>query len=215
MNARHSGVTDWGLAHISIPQACTILDAGCGGGRTLCKLAEKVQQGKVYGIDYSEESIATSKGTNARWITTGRVEVLLGSVSQLPFSEGMFDLVTTIETHFWWPNLPADMHQFFRVLKPGGKLVVVAEVYKGANTRMARLCEKYVSRTGMMLLDIDGHRRLFTDASYSDIQISVDSEKGWICAYRDKTPTATRWGHIACFGLSSQPASCWSQPSKM
>ena len=66
MNSRHSEVTDWGLAHISIGQNYTILDVGCGGGRTLSKLAEQTRQGKVYGIDYSEESVAASERTNAR-----------------------------------------------------------------------------------------------------------------------------------------------------
>src|SRR5436309_11142875 len=109
MNSRHSEVTDWGLAHISIGQNYTILDVGCGGGRTLSKLAEQTQQGKVYGIDYSEESVSASKRTNARWIAMGRVEIVHGSVSHLPFSDGMFDLVTAVETHFWWPQ-PAYRH---------------------------------------------------------------------------------------------------------
>src|SRR5215813_350172 len=93
MNTRHSQVTDWGLGHVRIEAHDTILDVGCGGGRTLSKLAEVVTQGKVYGIDYSEESVAASKRTNARWIDTKRIEVRHGSVSQLPFPEGMFDLV--------------------------------------------------------------------------------------------------------------------------
>jgi ubiquinone/menaquinone biosynthesis C-methylase UbiE len=128
MNSRHSKVTDWGLGHVSIEKGYTILDVGCGGGRTLRKLAESATQGKVYGVDYSEESVAASKTTNARWIDMGRVEVRHGSVSQLPFGEGMFDLATAVETHFWWPNLPADMREIFRVLKTGGKLIIIAEV---------------------------------------------------------------------------------------
>jgi len=181
MNSRHSEVTDWGLAHISIGQNYTILDVGCGGGRTLSKLAEQTQQGKVYGIDYSEESVSASKKTNARWIAMGRVEIVHSSVSHLPFSDGMFDLVTAVETHFWWPNLPTGMREILRVLKPGGKLIIIAEVYKGANTNMARLCEKYALRTGMTLLDVEEHRGLFAEVGFSDIQISVESRKGWIC----------------------------------
>jgi len=181
MNSRHSELTDWGLACISIGGNDTILDVGCGGGRTLSKLAEQTQQGKVYGIDYSEESVSASKRTNARWIAIGRVEIVHGSVSHLPFSDRIFDLVTAVETHFWWPNLPRDMREIFRVLKTGGKLIIIAEVYKGANTNMARLCEKYASRTGVTLLDVDEHRKLFTEVGFSGIQISVGSRKGWIC----------------------------------
>jgi ubiquinone/menaquinone biosynthesis C-methylase UbiE len=117
MNSRHSKVTDWGLGHALIEKQYVILDVGCGGGRTLSKLAERATQGKAYGVDYSEESVAASKRMNARWIEMGRAEVLHGSVSQLPFVEGMFDLVTAVETHFWWPNLPTDMREIFRVLK--------------------------------------------------------------------------------------------------
>lgn len=51
MNSRHSKVTDWGLGYVSMEKDYTILDVGCGGGRTLSKLAERAPQGKVYGID--------------------------------------------------------------------------------------------------------------------------------------------------------------------
>jgi ubiquinone/menaquinone biosynthesis C-methylase UbiE len=58
MNSRHSKVTDWGLSHISIDNRDTILDAACGGGRTVNKLAAIASQGKVYGVDFSKESVA-------------------------------------------------------------------------------------------------------------------------------------------------------------
>ena len=93
-------MTDGGLRHVSIANDYTILDVGCGGGRTLSKLAAMAKEGKVYGIDHSEESVATSKRTTARLIRDGRVEVNHGSVSQLSFQEDTFDLVTAVETHF-------------------------------------------------------------------------------------------------------------------
>jgi ubiquinone/menaquinone biosynthesis C-methylase UbiE len=181
MNASHSKLTDWGLAQIAIEKHNTILDVGCGGGRTISKLAAMAGQGKVYGIDYSEESVAASKKTNAGAIEAGRVEVRHGSVSQLPFPDGTFDLVTAVETHFWWPNLPVDMREVFRVVKPGGALIVVAEVYKGAGTMTSRLAEKYASRTGMTLLSAKEHRELFADTGYSDVQVIEKRDKGWIC----------------------------------
>jgi len=181
MNSRHSKVTDWGLEKICIDKHYTILDVGCGGGRTVSKLAAIATEGKVYGIDYSQESVAASKRTNARWINMGRVEIRHGSVSQLPFSDVIFDLVTAVETHFWWPNLPADMREVFRVLKPGSKLLIIAEIYKGANTTTARLAEKYAGRTGMALLSVDEHREIFANAGYSDIEVIEERGKGWIC----------------------------------
>jgi ubiquinone/menaquinone biosynthesis C-methylase UbiE len=181
MNSSHSKLIDWGLRHISIDTHDTILDVGCGGGRTVAKLADIAKQGKVYGIDHSGESVAASKKHVAQYITLGRVEILNRSVSQLPFSNNMFDLVTAVETHFWWPNLPGDMREVFRVLKPGGTLIFIAEIYKGASTTAAKFAEKYASSAGMILLSVDEHREHFTNAGYSSVQVIEEHDKGWIC----------------------------------
>ena len=180
MNASHSKLTDWGLEHVSIEKRYMILDVGCGGGRTVGKLAAIATQGKVYGIDHSDESVAATKRMNAQWIKIGRVEVRQGSVSQLQFPDGMFDLITAVETHFWWPNLPDDLREVLRVLKPGGALILIAEVYKGANTTVSRLAEKYASRTCMNLLSVDEHRKLFIHAGYSEVQVIEERNRGWI-----------------------------------
>ena len=181
MNSSHSKVTDWGLGQVTIKEHHRILDVGCGGGRTVSKLAAIATQGKVHGVDYSEESVAATKRTNARWIESGSVQVHHGSVSQLPFPDGMFDLVTAVETHIWWPSLPTDMREIFRILKPGGQLIIIAEVYKGANTTVAKLAEKYASQSGMKLLSVEEHRELFANAGYSDVRITTEPDKAWIC----------------------------------
>jgi ubiquinone/menaquinone biosynthesis C-methylase UbiE len=182
MNASHSKLTDWGLTHVSIGTGYTILDIGCGGGRTVGKLAAVATQGKVYGVDYSDDSVEATKRTNARWIDVGRVEIRHASVSQLPFSGDTFDLVTAVETHFWWPSLTSDMREVFCVIKPGGTLVIVAEVYKGANTMVSKLSEKYAPRTGMTLLSPSEHRELLESSGFSDVQVFEEQTKEWISA---------------------------------
>jgi ubiquinone/menaquinone biosynthesis C-methylase UbiE len=194
MNSRHSKVTDWGLSHISIDKHNTILDIGCGGGRTVNKLAAVAAQGKVYGVDFSGESVAFASRINKQWIETGRVEIREASVSQLPFSADAFDVVTAVETHFWWPDLPADMREVLRVLKPGGTLIIIAEIYKGANTTTAKLAEKYLPLSGMALLSVNEHRELFANAGYSDIRIIDEPGKGWICGIGKKSSVPTGSG---------------------
>ena len=181
MNASHSKLTDWGLKQISVENHHTILDVGCGGGRTVSKLAAIATQGKVHGIDVSEASVAATKRTNAQWIDLGRVEIRQGTVSQLPFADGIFNLVTAVETHFWWADLPNDMRELLRVLKPGGTLILIAEVYKGMTTGTGKLAEKYASRTGMTLLSVAEHRELFSNTGYSDVRVVEKRENGWIC----------------------------------
>ena len=186
MNERHSPLTDWGLTHVEVKPQDTILDVGCGGGRTIAKLAEQCTAGKVYGLDYSETSVTASRKTNSAAIAHGRVEVRHGSVSQLPFPAGTFDLITAVETHFWWPDLPGDVRETFRVGKPGGKLILIAEVYKGANTAVSRLLERRVDRTGLLMLSVDEHRQILADAGFSEVQVHTEPGKGWICAIGQK-----------------------------
>ncbi len=111
MNSRHSRVTDWGLSHVSVGKQETILDVGCGGGKTISKLAARASEGKVYGVDFSKESVVVASKVNRRSIESGSVEIREASVSELPFSNDFFDLVTAIETHFWWSDLPGDVRK--------------------------------------------------------------------------------------------------------
>jgi ubiquinone/menaquinone biosynthesis C-methylase UbiE len=156
MNSRHSKLTDWGLSYVSIKPRDTILDVGCGGGKTVSKLAGIANQGRVYGLDYSDVSVAMARRRNAGWIDKGRVEIREGTVSELPFANEMFEFVTAVETHFWWPDLTVGLREVLRVLKTGGTVVLVAEVYKGATTKTAKLVEQYAPKTGIKLLTVEG-----------------------------------------------------------
>lgn len=64
MGDRHARVTDWGLSHVAIERHRVTLDVGCGGGRTISKLAAIVSEGKAYGIDYSAASVAAARRAN-------------------------------------------------------------------------------------------------------------------------------------------------------
>ena len=98
MNKGHEALTESGLSHVKIESEFKILDVGCGGGRTIEKLAVIAASGMVYGIDYAEGSVMASRQHNARLIEAGQVVIQHASVSQLPFPDETFDLVTTIET---------------------------------------------------------------------------------------------------------------------
>ena len=184
MNRRHSKVTEWGLKHVSIQSRDTILDVGCGGGMTIARLAAVATEGKIYGVDYSEESVAASRRTNQPLVDAGRVEILHASVSQLPFPDEMFDLVTAVETHYYWPDLTADLREALRVLKPGGTLVIIAEAYKGGKyDRLLQRLEE-LQRQGIMKyahLTIGEHSELLSKAGYCDVRVFEEYDKGWLC----------------------------------
>ena len=51
MNQSHSAMTDWALNDVRVGPNDTILDIGCGGGRTVRTLAARSSQGTVCGLD--------------------------------------------------------------------------------------------------------------------------------------------------------------------
>ena|ERR1700722_4864867 len=180
MNFSHSKLTDWGLSHVRIEKDFTVLDVGCGGGRTIQKLAASVGLGTVYGVDYANGSVAASRVKNAELVEAGRVEIEQASVSQLPFPDNRFDLVTAVETQYYWPDLPKDMQEILRVLKPGGTLIIIAESYrKAAHATWRRHVMKLLRSAD---LGVEDQRALFSAAGYVDVQVFEERSKGWICA---------------------------------
>lgn len=163
---------------MSIGEREVILDVGCGGGRTIEKLAIAANAGSVYGVDYSAESVAMAHKVNADAIAAGQVSLEQASVDALPFASDTFDLVTAIETHFWWPDLAAGMREVFRVTKPGGRAIVIAEFYNGG--KWAKYVDRLSRYTTMAMLDVEQHRAMFTDAGFVDVVIDEAPRKGWI-----------------------------------
>ena len=184
MNISHSNLTDWGLEHVQIQPHFAILDVGCGGGRTIEKLAAMAPNGMVFGVDYAKGSVAASRAKNAQLIKAGRVDIHQAFVSALPFPNDKFNLVTAVETQYYWPDLVNDMREILRVLKPGGMLIVILESYKrGSYNWLQRPVMKLLKASN---LGVDEHRALFVAAGYFDIEIFEERRKGWICCVGKK-----------------------------
>ena len=130
MNESHAKLVEWGLSHIDLSTGDTVLDIGCGGGNTLARMAERVTEGHLVGIDYAETSVEASRAFNAALIAAGRMEILHGSVESLPFEDGHFDAVVTVESFYFWPNPEECLKEVARVVKKGGTFLLLAEIYE-------------------------------------------------------------------------------------
>jgi len=179
MNISHYRLTNWGLSHLSIRKQDTILDIGCGGGGTVHKLAKIATNGKVYGIDFSDESVMVSRMTNKQFVQMGHVEIQQSSVSCLPFSDNIFDLVTAVNTHNYWPDLVTDMQEILRVLKLSGKFIIIGSVYQGG--KYDKRNQKYAGLMKIAFPGINELRDLFLKAGYSEVQMFEKYDRSWIC----------------------------------
>lgn len=125
MNKEHTPLALWNLKHLDIKPDDIVLDVGCGGGININRMAEKAK--KVYGVDYSIESVKLSREVNGDLIGQGKVEVLEGDVQSLPFEDNTFDIITAFETVYFWPNIEKSFGEVKRVLKTGGTFMMGME----------------------------------------------------------------------------------------
>ena len=176
---RHAGVTTWGLSHLVVAPQFAILDVGCGGGAAIERLAAMASEGTVHGIDYSSASVAAARSRNRAAIAEGRVVIQQASVSALPFGDGVFDLATAVETHYYWPEPATDLREIFRVLKPGGRLAIIAETYRGQTFGALMIIPMTLLRA--RYLTVEEHTELFTSAGFGHVDVHTDARKGWIC----------------------------------
>ncbi len=181
MNVGHARLTAWGLEHVAIARDSRILDIGCGGGQTIRSLAALATAGRVDGVDYSQASVTVAREENADLIESGRVDVQSASVSHLPFADCSFDLITAVETHYYWPDLSNDLREALRVLRPGGHIIIIAETYKGRSM-------DWLYRPVMRLLfnatylSVDEHRAVLMEAGFVEVNVHTERSRGWICA---------------------------------
>ncbi|MEK4511995.1 class I SAM-dependent methyltransferase [Paenibacillus sp. FSL K6-2524] len=84
----------------------------------------------MIGVDYSETSVNLSIERNSKDVQSGKVEIVVGEVSKLPFEDNYFDIITAVQTHYYWPDLKNDVKEVYRVMNTNGKLLIAAEIYK-------------------------------------------------------------------------------------
>src|SRR5262245_8270851 len=122
------------------------LDVGCGRGAVLVAVAKRLPRGKVHGIDLwstVDQSGNAASATEANLAAEGvTAELVTGDMRRLPYAEGTLDVVvSSLAVH----NIPdvegrrAAISQMWRVLKPGGKLIVADIQYTADYAAALRL----------------------------------------------------------------------------
>ncbi|AKB42868.1 class I SAM-dependent methyltransferase [Methanosarcina vacuolata] len=185
MNINHYELTSWGLGKIDIKQDSIILDIGCGGGRTVNRLALLAPEGKVFGIDYSNDCVNWSIEFNKGLIDSGKVEIHNASVEKIPFEDNKFDWALAVETVYFWPNLLQNLSEIKRVLKPSGRIMIINEMYASQNFKDRN--DPYVKAGNLKLHTPQELEELLKKAGYVNIQIHLVENKNWMCCIGEKS----------------------------
>ena len=113
-------IDDRFLPHL--PQEARVLDVGCGGGKFTKYIADQRPDVHIVGIDLSKPQIARASKLMRGY--GDRVRIELGDATQLAFPDCTFDGVISYGSIKHWASQDAGLAECFRVLKPGGPLLV-------------------------------------------------------------------------------------------
>jgi ubiquinone/menaquinone biosynthesis C-methylase UbiE len=185
MNIFHTSISNWGLRNLTIMPTDIILDIGCGGGKNIARMLKRASSGKVCGLDYSAVSVAKSGNLNRSAVREGCTDIRQGSVSQNPWSDDTFDIVTAFETVYFWPDFLNDLRECLRVLKPGGRLFICNELNPPDNSGTPY--QYWIKSLNLKTYTESELRKLLAEAGFSNIACVTKGQKG-ICvtAYAEK-----------------------------
>lgn len=96
----------------------TVLDLGCGTGLLSQRIRHDLPRVRLVGCDFSLGMLrrALAHGHGSAWVQ--------GNAMRLPFRDASFDALVSTEAFHWFPDQATALAESFRVLVPGGRLIV-------------------------------------------------------------------------------------------
>jgi SAM-dependent methyltransferase len=150
--------------YMSRDRSARILDVGCGTGYSALWLRERLGGDAVFGLDVSPHAATF-------WPERGISEVALGSVENIPFDSGSFNLVTCFDVIYQLSRSGAEsaLCEINRVLEPGGLLFIREPAYdwmRGSHDIAVATSHRFTSSELVRLLKSQGlHPRRATYAN--------------------------------------------------
>lgn len=153
-----------------------VLDLGSGGGLDALLAAQQVgPRGTVIGVDMTPEMVARAQG-NARKANAPNVKFYVGEIERLPLKDASVDVIISNCVINLSPDKDAVFREAFRVLKPGGQMVVSDLVTQGELPESLR--EDLAAWTGCVggALDQEEYIRKIRTAGFMEIAVIQKSE---------------------------------------
>lgn len=122
-----------------------VLDVATGTGDLAIAIAKGVRLNTVYGVDISTGMLELAREKVLKNQLQNKVLLKEGDSENLPFSDSTFDVVTVAFGVRNFENLKAGLKEMARVLKPGGKMVVL-ELSKPTSFPMKGLYNFYFTK---------------------------------------------------------------------
>jgi arsenite methyltransferase len=163
MEADHWPITSPVLDQMQIAPTDNILDVGCGAGWLSRILAQRVPEGRVVGMDLSDEMIHHARRASADF---SNLIFVVGEVSDIPWEASFFQKAISVESSYYWPDPAKGVREIFRVLAEGGSAWILINYYRD-NPHCHQWGEKLPVPTH--LLSADEWAQHFRNAGFSSV----------------------------------------------
>lgn len=164
MEKGHRPLGEQAITRMVVPPDARVLDVGCGSGWASRLLAGIAVDGSVTGIDISDEMIDLARETSRSF---RNVEFRVASAEALPFADGEFTHAFSMESLYYYANIPLALKEIHRVLRPGGLFVTVLDLYEENKPSHQWIDQLKVP---VELLSVEEYRSLFSDAGFVNIR---------------------------------------------
>jgi SAM-dependent methyltransferase len=164
MEKGHRPVGEQAIERMRVPTDARVLDVGCGSGWASRLFGGFAINGRVTGIDISDEMIKLARESSRAF---PQCDFEIASAERLPFSDNEFTRAFSMESLYYYRDIPKALAEIHRVLKPGGVFVTVVDLYWENEASHQWIDGLNVP---VELLSTDDYRSLFIDAGFVNIQ---------------------------------------------
>ena len=127
MEQDHLPITLPVLEKMRLAATDNVLDVGCGSGWLSRCIAQKVPEGRVVGMDVSDQMVRVARRTSAEH---HNVLYVTGEVGEIPWDANFFTQAISVESAYYWPDASAGLKEICRVLRPSAKFWMLINYYR-------------------------------------------------------------------------------------
>lgn len=165
------------LKKLTQPSENLVLDVACGPGLYTKPIAQALHgKGFAVGLDFSPPMLRAAASTNK----ASRLSYLRADAHQIPFPADTFDVVTCLAALYLIPEPHIVIRELFRVIKPGGKIVIFTSV-SSPLTRIPGITQ-LAQFQGFKIFAKDEITKQLTQLGFSDINQKITGQGQFISA---------------------------------
>jgi SAM-dependent methyltransferase len=151
------------LDQMNLDRDENILDVGSGAGWLARLLAERVPEGRVIGMDISDEMVRRAR---RNYVDVENAMFVVGSADEIPWDANFFTHAISVESAYYWPDPASGLREIHRVLREGGTAWILINFYLD-NPHSHQWAKHFA--TPAHLLSAAEWEALFEDAGFTDI----------------------------------------------